>query len=166
VAPADRVRVEVATGVLARPFAMAVTLPHVGDPEPQPVASLTKRSVAAWLPVLAWAGLIFAFSSQSRLTFIPDQPIEFGKLGHMAIFGVLALLLWHALARTTAVRRPWAGALALTVLYAVTDELHQSFVPGRDPAFGDVVIDAAGAMIAIALVGLVGARWPTLRARP
>ena len=91
-----------------------------------------QRWVAAWLPAFAWAGLIFAFSSQSSLAFIPDQPLEFGKLGHMAIFGI-SLLLWRALARTTTWPRPWACALALAVIYAMTDELHQWIVPGRDP---------------------------------
>ena len=129
-------------------------------------APFAQRWVAAWLPAFAWAGLIFAFSSQSSLTFIPDQPLEFGKLGHMAIFGILSLLLWRALARTTTLRRPWAWALALTVIYAMTDELHQSFVPGRDPSIRDVGIDAAGALIAVVIVGLVGGRWHNDRAMP
>lgn len=129
---------------------------------------LNKRSVAAWLPALAWAGLIFAFSAQANLTFFPDQGLDFvvGKLGHMAIFGVLALLLWRALAGTTTLRRPWAWALALTVPYAITDELHQAFVPGRNASLRDVGIDAAGALIAVAIVGFVGARWLRRRARP
>jgi hypothetical protein len=135
----------------------------MGDLDMPPFA---QRWAAAWLPTFAWAGLIFAFSSQSSLTFIPDQPLEFGKLGHMAIFGILALLLWRSLARTTTLRRPWAWALALAVIYAMTDEFHQSFVPGRDPSIRDVGIDAAGALIAVAIVGLAGARWHNHRALP
>jgi hypothetical protein len=135
----------------------------MGDLDMPPFA---QRWAAAWLPTFAWAGLIFAFSSQSSLTFIPDQPLEFGKLGHMAIFGILALLLWRALARTTTWRRPWAWALVLAVIYAMTDEFHQSFVPGRDPSIRDVGIDAAGALIAVAIVGLAGARWHNHRALP
>ena len=103
----------------------------------------------------------------ANLTFVPDPGLDFviAKLGHMAIFGVLALLLWRALAGTTTLRRPWAWALALTVLYAITDELHQAFVPGRNASLGDVGIDAAGALIAVAIVGFVGARWVRRRAR-
>ena len=76
----------------------------------------------------------------------------------MAVFGILALLLWRAVASTTAWRRPWAWALALAVLYAITDELHQGFVAGRHPSAVDVGIDAAGALIAIAAVGLFRSR--------
>ena len=76
----------------------------------------------------------------------------------MGIFGILALLLWRAIASTTAWRRPWAWALALAVLYAITDELHQGFVAGRHPSPVDVGIDAAGALIAIVAVGIVRSR--------
>ncbi len=66
----------------------------------------------AWLPAVAWAALIFAFSAQPGLTFVPDEGLDLvvRKLGHMGIFGILALLLWRAVATTTRVRRPWAWA--------------------------------------------------------
>ena len=147
---------------------MNATLPLVEDLSARRTTPLSKRSVAAWLPALAWAGLIFAFSAQADLTFFPDQSLDFvvRKLGHMGIFGVLAILLWRALAGTTTLRRPWAWALALTILYAITDELHQAFVPGRTASGQDVGIDAAGALIAVAIVGFVGARWLRRRVRP
>jgi VanZ family protein len=75
------------------------------------------------------------------------------KLGHAAVFGILALLLWRAIATTTHVRRPWAWALALAILYAISDEVHQGGVSGRYPSPVDVAIDAAGALIAVAIVG-------------
>ena len=128
------------------------------------------RRFQSWLPAIAWAGLIFAFSAQPNLRFVPDEFLDFvvRKLGHMGVFGILALLLWRALATTTAWRRPWAWALALTVLYAVTDELHQGGVAGRHASAVDVGIDAAGALIAVAAVGSwsagpAGARAPDLR---
>jgi VanZ family protein len=80
------------------------------------------------------------------------------KAGHMAVFGILALLLWRAIGTTTARGRPWARALALTVLCAVTDEPHQGFVTERHPSAVDVGIDAAGALIAIVAVGIVRSR--------
>ena len=112
------------------------------------------RSIVAWAPVVAWAGLIFALSAQPNLTFVPDAGLDFvvRKLGHMAVFGILALLLWRAVAATTTWRRPWAWGLALAVLYAATDELHQAFVETRHPSPLDVGIDAAGALIAVVAV--------------
>lgn len=118
------------------------------------------RPFAAWLPVIAWAGLIFAFSAQPNLRFASDEGLDFvvRKAGHMGVFGILALLSWRAVASTTAWRRPWAWALALTVIYAATDEFHQGFVAARGPAVRDVGIDAAGALIAIAVVGIIRSR--------
>jgi VanZ family protein len=59
---------------------------------------------------------------------------------------------------TTARRLPWAWALALVVLYAITDELHEGGVIGRHAAAVDVGIDAAGALIAVVAVGIVRSR--------
>ena len=126
---------------------------------PRPGHAL-REPVAAWFPAIAWAGLIFALSAQPNLRFVPDAGLDFlvRKAGHMAVFGILALLTWRALATTTAWRRPLALALTLTVLYAVTDELHQGFVAGRHPSPVDVGIDATGALIAIVAVGIVQSR--------
>lgn len=76
----------------------------------------------------------------------------------MGVFGILALLTWRALAGTTAWRRPWAWAFALTVLCAASDELHQGFVAGRHPSATDVAIDATGALLALAAAGLSSSR--------
>jgi VanZ family protein len=116
-------------------------------------------SVLAWVPAIAWAGLIFVFSAQPDLRFVPDENVDFiiRKIGHMGVFGILALLLWRALATTTARPRPWLVALAITVAYAITDELHQSGVMGRHASAVDVAIDTAGALLAIAAVWLVQA---------
>lgn len=120
----------------------------------------TRRVLFAWLPVVAWAGLIYAASATPDLQFLPDPAVDFvvRKIGHAGVFGILALLLWRALAMTTAWRRPWAWALALTILYAVGDEYHQGFVGGRSAAAVDVAIDAAGAVIAVSVVLLVRSR--------
>src|SRR5664279_1279480 len=124
-----------------------------GTPRP---AHALPGPVVAWFPAIGWAGLIFALSAQPNLRFVPDAGLDFlvRKAGHMAVFGILALLAWRALATTTAWRRPWVWALALVVLYAVTDEIHQGFVAGRHPSPVDVGIDAAGALIAVAAAGI------------
>ena len=118
------------------------------------------RVASTWLPPLVWMAIIFAFSAQPNLRFVPDAALDFlvRKAGHMAVFGILALLAWRALATTTAWRRPWAWALALAVLYAITDELHQGGVIGRHAAAVDVGIDATGALIAVVAVRLLRSR--------
>jgi VanZ family protein len=123
-------------------------------------ASTFRLLLTGWVPVIAWAGLIFVFSAQPDLRFLPDQDLDFlvRKAGHMGVFGILALLFWRALGLATAWRRPWAWALACTLLYAITDEFHQGLVNGRTASAVDVAIDTAGAVIAVVGVGLVRAR--------
>jgi VanZ family protein len=117
----------------------------------------------AWGPVIAWAALIFLASAQPNLVVVQDVTLDLivRKLGHAGVFGILALLLWRAIATTSRVRRPSAWALALAVLYAITDELHQGGVSGRHPSPLDVAIDAAGALIAIAVVTILSRRRRT-----
>ncbi len=114
-------------------------------------------AVASWLPAAVWGAVIFAFSSQPNLRFVADDVIDLvvRKIGHMGVFGILAALVWFAIARTTSLPRPWMWAFAVTVLYAITDELHQGFVAGRHPSPVDVGIDVAGAVVALAAVGLI-----------
>ena len=114
------------------------------------------RLLVAWAPAIVWAALIFVFSAQPNLRFAQDETIDFvvRKLGHMGVFGILALLLWRG-ARATSLDRPWAWALVLAVIYAVTDELHQVVVAGRHASVVDVGVDAVGVLIGLAALRLV-----------
>jgi hypothetical protein len=116
----------------------------------------------AWVLVVAWAGLIFALSATPNLRFVQADAIDFvvRKAGHMAAFGILAVLLWRAVSYSRP-RGAVAVSLALTILYAVSDEFHQSFTAGRHASPVDVAIDSAGA--AIALLALTV--WLRLRSR-
>lgn len=104
-----------------------------------------------WLPVLAWMALIFAFSAQPTLPSLPGAWLDvlFKKGAHFGVYAVLAALCWRALMPR---RAAWGWAWLLAVLYACSDEWHQSFVPGRHPAVTDVLIDAAGAATALLVV--------------
>lgn len=113
-----------------------------------------------WLPVVLWAGLIFAFSAQPNLRIAEADSLDFvlRKAGHMFVFGVLSVLLWRALS-SAGVRCAIVSSWVLTVAYASSDEFHQSFTQGRHPSPVDVGIDASGAVIALCILVL----W--LRAR-
>jgi VanZ family protein len=106
-----------------------------------------------WLPVVFWAGLIFAFSAQSNLRFAQADSLDFvvRKAGHMLVFGVLSVLLWRALV-SAGVGRAIVSSWVLTVAYAASDEFHQSFTQGRHPSPLDVAIDATGALVALCLL--------------
>ena len=106
------------------------------------------RIARFWLPVLVWAGIIFALSATPNLRVAQAADLDFvlRKAGHMAAFGILAVLLWRALT-FYAVRRAIVWSLMLTVAYAATDEFHQSFTSGRHPSPVDVGIDSVGALL-------------------
>ena len=71
---------------------------------------------------------------------------------------MLAIGYWRGLGFRP---KKWPLAWLLAVLYAVTDELHQSFVPGRFPSLWDVLIfDNLGAFVPLLLSGLYKAQRP------
>jgi VanZ family protein len=99
------------------------------------------------LPAILYMVLIFRLSSgpitSPTLQDVPDYILH--ALGYALLY---ALLFW-ALHEGLTPRRGSGGyllPLLLTVLYGATDEIHQSFVPGRDCSLFDWVADAAGAV--------------------
>ena len=108
-----------------------------------------------WLPVLAWMALIFWFSFQSSLPRSADPLLEVitKKGAHAGEYAILALLFLRALSQGGAFSSRLAViAWLLAVLYAASDEFHQSFTPSRTPSPFDVLIDASGGAFALALV--------------
>jgi VanZ family protein len=116
----------------------------------------------AWVLVVVWAGLIFTFSATPNLRFVQADAIDFvvRKAGHMAAFGILAVLLWRAISYSRQ-RGAVALSLAATILYAASDEFHQSFTAGRHASPVDVGIDSAGAVIALLML----TAWLSVRSR-
>jgi VanZ family protein len=106
--------------------------------------SVLDSRIARWLAVASWMALIFFFSSQSQLPSPPDPwaDLLFKKGAHFTVYAVLAVLFRRALPPG---RWIWALSWILTMIYAASDEWHQSFVPGRHPQLTDVLIDACGA---------------------
>jgi VanZ family protein len=102
-----------------------------------------------WRFAAAWAAVIFVLSSIPGSAF-PDVPGRYtDKLVHIALYGVLGLLVGRALAATTALGAPARVALAcaLATIYGITDELHQLLTPRRSCDWHDVVADAIGGLL-------------------
>jgi len=113
-----------------------------------------KKKLLNWFLVLLWLILIFWFSHQPNLStnliFIWDFLLR--KAAHMAEYFVLTYLLIKALENhKVGFKRLLQLALGLSVLAAVFDEWHQSFVIGRHSSFIDVIIDSFGAGLVIIL---------------
>jgi VanZ family protein len=92
--------------------------------------------------------LIFWSSTQTGGSDIP----EWGrKIVHFSEFGILAALWLWALRPALGVRA-YAVAAAVAVLYAISDEFHQSFVEGRDSDPWDALVDTLGVATALTIV--------------
>lgn len=110
--------------------------------------------ISLWLPVLIQMGLIFYFSAQpSGSPALERFPVPV-KLGHLGGYGLLALLVYRAF------NRSWLGwdlkaavnSFGFAFCYGIIDELHQSFVPGRNASAVDVLINGAGILLALVLI--------------
>lgn len=138
------------------------------------------HQLMSWTLVGLWMAVIFYLSHQpaeasselsSGITHLIIQTIQwvlpFGELNmdslhfyvrkgaHFFAYFTLGLLVVHAL--FTSRQRGFRGmtlALMICVIYAISDEVHQLFIPGRSGEVTDVIIDSAGASVGIMLYGI------------
>lgn len=112
-----------------------------------------KFLVSVWAPVVIWAGLIFFLSSIPSLsTGLGVYDWILRKIAHMVEFGILAIFLLRAFKKTNeewSLRRAMIFSAIFALLYAISDEIHQAYVPGRTAAFTDVLIDGCGIIVAM-----------------
>ena len=100
-----------------------------------------------WAPVAVWMAVIFVASSRpvpAAVSRVPDW------IPHTVEYAVLAVLACRAMAgglHAPVGPAVAAGAMAFAFLYGVSDEFHQSFVPGRAVEAADLVKDLAGAAL-------------------
>jgi len=73
------------------------------------------------------------------------------KAGHFSEYFILAILFLRYRKEREPSWKSDSYALLFVFLYACSDEFHQSFIPGRGPAFFDVMIDTAGGLTGIVL---------------
>lgn len=102
-----------------------------------------------WLPVLLSMGVIFYLSSVPgrNIPFLfPFEDIVF----HSSVFAILGFTFSRAI-NNIYTRISFANALLFTVIfgviYGISDEFHQSFIPGRQVSSWDVFIDGTGSFI-------------------
>jgi len=131
------------------------------------------RAVIWWGMTLAWAVQIFFLSTQSfapsfsqslvaevfRFLHLQVSPVTFDllhaairKLAHLTEYGIFALFLYGPPSQgKMAVLRPRRAGMCILVAaaYSLTDEFHQSFVPGRHASLFDCGLDTLGATLAM-----------------
>ena len=113
------------------------------------------NAVLRWLPAIAVMVVIFMLSS------IPsDEVPNFGFFdsvvkngGHFLGYALLGLAYNYALPRRLSQKANIVLVIVLALLYALSDEFHQSFVPGRSPSWSDIAVDGLGASTALFVRG-------------
>ena len=139
--------------------------------------------ILAWSCTLIWMGIIFYLSSQPATQsahlstgiknellallahLIPGienmeiKSLDFyiHKNAHFIAYFILGILTLVALIQSEA-RKPANLSLLIGILYAVSDEFHQLFVPGRAGQFRDVLVDGAGTVLGVLLASIVISR--------
>jgi hypothetical protein len=121
------------------------------------------RRLTPWIPAILWAGVLFFLSSRSWGDAPSRIPVD-DSVVHLGLYFVFGVLL--ALGRRLAVDPPsLARVFIIGLLYALSDEVHQLFVPGRtfDPM--DLLADGLGVLIGLGTVHRwtrpdVSPEWP------
>lgn len=115
-------------------------------PRPSSGSTQWPGLVLRWLPPLIWMGLIFFVSAQPSVPSVPGRWDLLLKKGmHVLAYAILTWLYLRALVGGWhSGWRPRVVSAALALAYAVSDEYHQTFVPGRNGNAVDVAIDAVG----------------------
>ena len=118
-------------------------------------------SLISWAGVFLWMAVIFIMSSLPGED-IPDFNIpNLDKAVHFFEFFILAILLLRAFLKSYYGVSPVKMvvlAAAIAFIYALSDEFHQYFVPGRNADILDFIVDILGSSIGIALYGKA-AKW-------
>ena len=135
-----------------------------------------------WLPPLAWMALIWSVSSDlgsadhtvgpfawiigALFPWAPPAQVHLAhvvarKFGHMVEYAILAALWFRTLyaGRSLPFTSSAQLALAISIVWAITDELHQSFIPSRTASAMDVIFDSTGAGLVLLALRLRNARF-------
>ncbi|NIS81291.1 MAG: hypothetical protein GTO14_14045 [Anaerolineales bacterium] len=104
-----------------------------------------------WIPAMILMALIFLFSSTpaGKIPSFGEWDLLVKKGGHALGFGMLGLAYSYALPPRLARGPRWLLSLFMVILFALSDEFHQSFVQGRNSSLVDVFIDTGGALVAL-----------------
>lgn len=111
------------------------------------------RFLKYWVPPLVWMSFIFFLSSRQSVTITGTFTVDFVifKGLHMIEYGFLYFLLFRAFYslknKQLGLETKYILALIFAVVYAASDEFHQTFVASREGTIRDILIDTAGIVL-------------------
>ena len=117
-----------------------------------------------WIALsILWMGTIFYLSHQSTLPKLAGHWVDFTAKhsAHFAAYLLLGLLIYRSVSVPHRSITSMVSAIVVCTIYAICDEVHQVFIPGRYGTVSDVAIDIAGSFVGVSLVarsGLQGRR--------
>jgi VanZ family protein len=109
-------------------------------------------------------GSIFYLSHQPGDSFSLPDIVNIDKFLHCMVYAVLGWALFFALAPEWRRRHPFSAGCAVVLfclMYGITDEFHQFFIPGRCASGADLVADGVGGCLS----AVVNGRWHQWRER-
>ena len=114
---------------------------------------ISREKIMLWLPVLLWAGVIFFFSSMAINKPAPFSWADFvfKKTAHVTEYAIFYFLIFRAMSnkQQSINKKVFRWSLFLAVLFAFSDEWHQTFVPGREGTLRDVGFDTIGSLLSL-----------------
>jgi VanZ family protein len=105
-----------------------------------------RGAIIFWAITFCYMGLIFFVSSRNSIN-LPELTMGFDKVLHACAYMVLAFLSYISINKSGIKKYVFIAAFLFTSIYGITDEFHQSFVPGRDSSIGDLIADFSGALL-------------------
>lgn len=113
---------------------------------------MLKKIFYYWLPAILWMIVIFSLSSKQKVSVSPDTLTNFILLKTLHMIEYAGLFFWLFRATTSILTKNHLSeklslALFITIIYAISDEIHQTYVPFREGIIRDVAIDSIGAYI-------------------
>jgi VanZ family protein len=117
---------------------------------------------AFWALAFGWAVFIFVLSSIPGQSMPQIAMLRFDKLDHAFVYAVLGGLCLLAIRRTWVLSKARLIGLAalFAVLYGITDEFHQLFVPGRNADVYDAIADGIGGLVGATVASLIRLSQP------
>ncbi len=109
---------------------------------------MMKKAQRDTVLLILYCALIYWLSDQPTLPMPMLFPAQ-DKLHHFMAYALMGLLAWMAMRHKLSGNRLWLVSVVFCSLYGVSDEFHQSFVPGRLADTGDWLADTLGAALSI-----------------
>jgi VanZ family protein len=116
---------------------------------------MINRKLIFTLPVVMMAIAIFVMSSIHQVPFVSDAIMGQDKILHLTAYFIFGILLQFAVVAqkpNLTLKKTYFAVAIIGILYALSDELHQHFVPGRMCDFWDVAADAIGILLSLLLL--------------